>query len=320
MWGTALSPEHRTRLGAEARRGSAPVIDAQSANHIAQLHALIQSRRSVTPTPTVPQYQSELSPSELHSESEDGFPSQSALPMLQVSPVFSPPESRRFSDTSIKSSSQAVSENLSLPVPSARRHSDLSGLLSLASHHNHHFPMHRSHVCQACLSLLLLKSLEGSHRHPSVVPTHCPCDFRHQPSPGGTLTTSGYGRLKGSSDCSDFSLLQKSLLNIICRKAAPCHTTPSQVSLLHPSTAHRPTHSAGDSNPKSHLLSGSSVGDQEPLQDYEDRFCAREQVTGAVGVVGHNSRQITFLYGASTCLTDFSQPVGGTALFCMEVI
>lgn len=272
-------------MGAAARRGSAPVIDTQRSNHIAQLHALIQSQRSISPTPTVPEHQSVLSPTELHSEAEDGFPSQSALPVLQVSPVFSPPESRRFSDTSIKSSSKVISENLSLPVPSGRRHSDLSGLLSLTSHHNH---MYRNHVCQACLSLLLLKSREGSHRHPSVVPTHhCPCDFRHQLSP----SVPGNGRPKGLSDCSDFSVLQKSLLNIICRKAAPCHTTPSQASLLHTSAAHKSARSIGDRNLKSHLQTGSSGGDQEHLQDYKDRFCAREQqVTGAVGVVGHNSK------------------------------
>eukprot|EP00064_Thunnus_orientalis_P001711 superscaffoldBa00000119_g1714 len=307
VWGAALSPEHRTRLGAASRRGSAPVIDTQRANNIAQLHALIQSQRSISPTPTVPEYQSELNPSELHSEAEDGFPSQSALPVLRVSPVLSPTESRRFSDTSIKSSSKA--ENLSLPAPSGRRHSDLSGLLSLTSHHNHHLAMHRSHVCQACLSLLLLKSLEGRHRHPTnVVPTHhCPCDFRHQPSPGGTMTAPGYGRPKGSSDCSDFSLLQKSLLNIICRKAAPCQTTPSHASPLHTSAAHRPARSAGDGNLKSHLLSGSSVGDQELLLDCKDKFCAREQqVTGAVGVAssaGHqNQLSVQGLPSSSTAV------------------
>lgn len=307
-------------MGAAARRGSAPVIDTQRSNHIAQLRAHIQSQRSISPTPTVPEHQSELSPTELHSEAEDGFPSQRSLPVLQVSPLFSPPESRRFSDTSIKSSSKAISDNLPLPVPSGRRHSDLSGLLSLTSHHNH---MHRNHVCQACLSLLLLKSRE-SHRHPSVVPTHhCPCDFRNQPSPSGSMSTPGYGRLKGSSDCSDFSLLQKSLLNIICRKAAPCHTTPSQTSLLHTSAVHKPARSTGDGQLKSNLQSGSSDVDQEHLQDCKDRFCAREQqVTGAVGVVGHNSKtnHFSFPYGANTCFTDFSQAVGGTALFCMEMI
>ncbi|XP_022594782.1 serine/threonine-protein kinase WNK2-like [Seriola dumerili] len=207
IWGATLSPELRTRLGAAVRRGSAPVIDTHRENHIAQLHALSQFQRSISPTPTVLENQSELSPSELHSEAEDGFPSQSALPMLQVSPVSSPSEYRRLSDTSIRPTSEAA------------------------------------------------------------------------------MTTPGYGRLKGSGDCSDFSLLQKSLFNIISRKAAPCHTTPTQASLLDPSAAHRPARSDGDGSLKSRVLSGSSVRDQEPLQDSEDRFCAGEQqVTQAVGV------------------------------------
>ncbi len=297
VWGATLSPQLRTRLGAVTRRGSAPVIDTQRANHIAQLHALVQCQRSITPTPTVPENQLELSPSELHSEAEDGFPSQSALPLLQVSPVSSPSEYRRLSDTSIRPSSEATSENLTIPVPSGRRHSDLSSLLSLTSHHNHHL-MHRSHVCQACLSLLLLKSREGSLRRPSVVmPTHhCPCDFRNHLSSGGTMTTPGYGRPKGSSDCSDFSLLQQSLFNIISRKAAPCHTTPTQISLLHSSAAHRPACGDGDGSLKSHLLSSALDGDQEPLQDCKDRFCAGEQqVTRAEGVVGHNSKQVALV-------------------------
>ncbi|XP_071332734.1 serine/threonine-protein kinase WNK2 isoform X2 [Trachinotus anak] len=293
IWGATLSPDLRTRLGAAARRGSAPVIDTHRANHIAQLHALSQSQRSVSPTPTVTENQSQLSPSELHTEPENGFPFQSALPVLQVSPVSSPYEYRRLSDTSIRPASEA-SENLTLPVPSERRHSDLSSLLSITSHHNHHLGIHKSHICQACISLLLLRSREGSHRHSSVaMPTHqCPCDFRHHPSSGGTTTTPGYGRLKGSNDCSDFSLLQKSLFNIISRKAAPCHNTHTQASPLHPSATHRPAHSDGDGSLKSCVLSGNSVRDQEPLQDSEDRFCAGEQqVTRAVGVTNSAGHQ-----------------------------
>ncbi|XP_040008841.1 serine/threonine-protein kinase WNK2 isoform X2 [Xiphias gladius] len=306
-WAT-LSPTLRAQLGTAARRGSAPVIDTHRANLITQLHALSQSQRSISPSPTAPENQSELNPSELHSEAQDGFPSKSVLPVLQVSPVSSPSEYRRLSDTGIRPSSEA-SENLTLPVPSGRRHSDLSSLLSITSHHNHHFAAHKSHVCQACLSLLLLRSREGSQRHPSVVmPTHhCPCDFRNHPSSCGTMTTPGYGRLKGSSDCSDFSLLQKSLFNIISRKTAPCHTTPTQASLLHPSAAHGPSCSDGDGSLKSHLLSGNSVGDQEPLQDSEDRFCAGEQqVTGAVGVTssaGHqNQPPVQGLPSSSTAM------------------
>ncbi|XP_037628002.1 serine/threonine-protein kinase WNK2-like isoform X3 [Sebastes umbrosus] len=291
VWGSTRSPELRTRLGAATRRGSAPVIDTSSANHIAQLHALIQSQRSISPTPHVPENQLEVSPPELHSEAKDGFPSQSAQPVLQVFPVSSPSEYRRFSDTIIRPSSEASSENFTLPVPSGRRHSDLS---SLTSHHNHHFAMNRGHVCQACLALLLLRSREGGYRRPSVaMPTHhCPYDFRQNPSSGGTMTTPGYGRLKGLSDFADFSLLQQSLFNIISRKAAPCHTTPTQASLLHPSAAHRPARSDGDGSLKSHLLSRGLVGDQESLQDCEDSLCAREQqVTGAVGVTSSAGHQ-----------------------------
>ncbi|XP_008286447.1 serine/threonine-protein kinase WNK2 [Stegastes partitus] len=285
LQGTTLGPGLRTQLGAAGRRGSAPVIDTQRANHIAQLHALIQSQRPISPTPTVPENQLELSPTKFHSEAADGFPAQIALPVLKVSPVSSPSEYRRLSDTSIRPPSEATSENLMLPAAGGRRHSDLSSLLSLTSHHSHHLAMHRSPMCQACLSLLLLKSQDGSHRRLSVVmPTHhCPCDFRHHPK----------GHLKGSSD-SNFSLLQQSLFNIISRKAAPCHTTPTQASLLHSSAAHRPTGSNDDCGLKSPLQFGSLVGDQESLQDCEDRCCATEQqVTRAVGVassVGHQNQ------------------------------
>ncbi|TDH10419.1 hypothetical protein EPR50_G00074560 [Perca flavescens] len=140
------------------------------------------------------------------------------------------------------------------------------------------------------------------------MPTHlCPCDFRQNLSSGGAMTTPSYGRLKGLSDCSNFSLLQQSLFNIICRKAAPCHTIPSQASLLHSSAAHRPVRSDGDSSLKSNLLSGSMVGDREPLQDCEDRFYAREQqVTRAVGVAssaGHpNQTSVQGLASSSTAV------------------
>ncbi|XP_031172706.1 serine/threonine-protein kinase WNK2-like isoform X2 [Sander lucioperca] len=309
VWGATLSPELRTRLGAATRRGSAPVIDTHRANHIAQLHALIQSRRSISPTPTVPEKQLELSPPEIHSEAKDGFSSQGALPVLQAFPVSSPSEYRRCSDTSIRLLSESTSENLTLPVPSVRRHSDLSSLLSLTSCHNHHFAMHKGHMCQACISLLLLRSREGTHCRPSVaMPTHhCPCDLRQNLSSGGAMTTPSYGRLKGLSDCSNFSLLQQSLFNIISRKADPCHTIPSQASLLHSSAAHRPVRSDGDGSLKSNLLSGRMVGDRELLQDCNDKFCAREQqVTRAVGVAssaGHpNQTSVQGLPSSSTAV------------------
>ncbi|XP_034731395.1 serine/threonine-protein kinase WNK2 isoform X3 [Etheostoma cragini] len=306
VWGATLSPDLRTRLGAATRRGSAPVIDTHRADHIAQLHALIQSRRSISPTPTVPEKRLELGPPEIHSEAKNRFSSQGALPVLQAFPVSSPSEYRRCSDTSIRLLSESTSENLTLPVPSVRRHSDLS---SLTSCHNHHFAMHKGHMCQACLSLLLLRSREGSHRRPSVaMPTyHCPCDFRQNLSSGGAMTIPPYGWLKGLSDCSNFSLLQLSLFNIISRKAAPCHTIPSQASLLHSSVAHRPVRSDGDGSLKSNLLNASMVGDQEPLQDCKDRFCAREQqVTRAVGVAssaGHqNQTSVQGLPSSSTAV------------------
>lgn len=293
--GATLSPELRIRLGGAARRGSAPVIDTQRAIHIAQPPSPVRSQTSVSPTSTVPEDQSALSQSRV----KDGFPSQTAVPLLQVSPVSSPTEYRRLSDTNIRLPSEVPRENLTLPGPSGRRHSDLSSLLSLNSKHNHHFAVHRSHTCQACLSLLL-RSREGSHCRPFVVmPTHlCPCDLRHYPSSGGT--TASYGQPRGSSDCSDFSLLQQSLFNIISRKTAPCHTTPTHSSLQQSSAVQRPICAEGDGSLKSHFLSSSLVGEQEPLWNCEDRLCAREQhVAGAVGLVGHNSRQVAVVFPMS---------------------
>ncbi|CAI5647949.1 unnamed protein product [Oreochromis niloticus] len=288
VWGATLSPELRARLGAEGRRGSAPVIDIQRANHIARLHALIQSKRSISPNPTVPE-QSELSSAELHSE----FSPQSAMPVIQISPVSSPTDHRRLSDINIRS----PSETLSLPVPTERRHSDLSSLLSVTSHHNHHIAMHRGSVCQACISMLHLRSQDWRHHcHSGVMPTHqCPCDFRHHPSPGGMMSTPGYGQLKPSSDYSNFSQLQQSLFNIISRKAAPCPPTPAQASSLYSSAALSPTGSDGDCSLKSQFQISSHVGDHEPFQECEDRCCAREQqVTRAVGVAssaGYQTQQ-----------------------------
>ncbi|XP_034393757.1 serine/threonine-protein kinase WNK2 isoform X2 [Cyclopterus lumpus] len=258
VWGATLSPELRTRLGAATRRGSAPVIDTRSANHIAQLHALIQSRRSISPTPTAPEN------------------------------LLEPSECRRFGDAAVGPPPDATGE-ISL-VPSGRRHSDLSSLLSLAAHHSHHFGTYSGHVCQACLSLLLLRAREGCHRRPFVaMPTHhSPWDLRQNPSSVGAMATPpGYGRLKGLSDCSDFSLLQQSLFNIIGRKAAPGLATPTQASPPRSSAAHRPARNDGDASLKSPLLCGGLVEDQEPVRDCEDRLCAREQrVTRAVGVAG----------------------------------
>ncbi|XP_060912972.1 serine/threonine-protein kinase WNK2 isoform X1 [Labrus mixtus] len=291
LWGATMSPELRNRFGAAARRGSAPVIDTQRANRVSQLHAQsIHSQRSMSLTPTDPENQSLLTPSEPHSEAEEGLCSQSALPVLQVTPVCPHSEYRRLSDTSIRQSSE------NLTAQTGRRHSDLSSLLSLNSHHNHHVAMHQSQMCQACLCLLLLRSREGSHCRPSVlIPKHlCPCDFRQHLSSAGTKNVPDYGRLKGPSDSSDFSLLQQSLFKIISRKATPCQTKVTQASMLNSSAVHRPTCSDGDNSVKSRLLSGSSVGEHEPLQDCEDRFCdGEQQVTRAVGVnssTGHQNQ------------------------------
>lgn len=274
LWRPTLSPELRTRLGATTRRGSAPVIDTYRANHIAHLSALIQSQRSVSPTPRVPEIQSQLSPTEFCSEAEDGFPPQGTLPLLQVTPV-SLPSTRRLSDTCVRPSSESTSVNLAAPVPGGRRHSDLSSLISLTSHHNHLLTMQRGQTCQACLSLLHVRSCETSNRHSSAMPAH-PYDL----NPG--FGRQGFGQ---RSDCSDFLLLQKSLYNIISGKSMSCQTT--HTSLLHPSAVCRPACSDGDGTLKKQLLGGNSVGDQETPQDCMPLNCAEEQVARDVGVVGH---------------------------------
>ncbi|KAM6925351.1 serine/threonine-protein kinase WNK2 isoform 2-T2 [Xenentodon cancila] len=307
--GPMLSPDLRTRLGTSERRGSAPVVDIQRANYIAQLHAFIQSQRSVSPNPMVPESLSEVRPTEPHSETEDGFPPQCVLPVLQVSPVSSPSEFRRLSDTSVRPPSEATSDNLTLPVPSGRRHSDISGLLSLTSNHKYLSAMQRSHMCQACLSLLLLRSKDGNQPYPSVVTPahHCPCDLRHHPLYGGKISTSNYGNLKGSNDYSNFSMLQQSLFNIISRRGAPCHTTPTQTPLLQSSVVQRPSHSDGDCGLKSNSQFGCLYEDHESLQECEDGHCSREQqATTALGVAssaGHqNQPSVQGLPSSSTAV------------------
>lgn len=278
-------------MGSGVRRGSAPVIDSLRANDIAQLH--VSSPRSVSPAPPVPRDQSELSPSV---RVKDAFPSQSSLPLLPVFPVSSASEYRRFSDTNIRPSSEAPNENLTAPVRGGRRHSDLSSLLSLTSKQKHHLAKHGSHTCQACLSLLL-QSREASHHYPSILmPTQsCPCELRPHLS-SGSMTNPSQGRLKGSSDCSDFSLLQQSLFNIIGRKAALSHTTTTQATLLQSTAVQRPVCSDGDVRVKSHRQSGNLVWQQESLQNCEDSLCAREQqVSRAVGAVGHNNSEVSLV-------------------------
>ncbi|CAN9515404.1 unnamed protein product [Ophioblennius macclurei] len=284
VWGAALSPELKTRLGAAGRRGSAPVFDTQRASQIAQLHALIESQRSTSPKLTVAENPSELSPTELHSEAEDGFPSQRTL-----SPVSSPPEYRRLSDTSVQLPSETTGEHPTGSISGPRRHSDFSSLLSLTSHHHHHHHLaaQRGSVCQACLALVLLRSQDRSYRRPSLgLPIHHgQCDSRRQSLSGGM---SGYGLKKCPSD-SNFSLLQQSLFNIISRKAVPCHNTHVQ---QHPVPGLKPSRSDGDFCLMNRLHGGSVVMDQRSLQEFEGRFCAGgKQDTGAVGVASSAGQQ-----------------------------
>lgn len=214
------------------------------------------------------------------------------------------PKSLRLGDDSRSVPSEAAGENLPLPARGGRRHSDFTGL---ASHHHHSFTTHRGPVCPAFQFLLHMRSKEGKQQQP-----HCPCDLRHHLT-SGAATSLGYGRHKGSSDCSNFSLLQKSLLNIISRKAAACPTAPSQQPPPHPSAALRLTCSAGDGNLTGPVPSGRSFGDKEPTQDWEDRFCAREQlVTSGVGLVGHRRGQILVVSLVGICPR-------GNAFICMEL-
>ncbi|KAM6977825.1 serine/threonine-protein kinase WNK2 [Aplochiton taeniatus] len=216
-------PEFRSGAGI-GRRGSASVIETLRANQIAHLHTFLQSQsseRSVSPTPTVPEDQSEFSPTEVYSEEENYLPSRGTLPVLLLPPSSLPSESRRHSDTCVSPPPNGASGVTAPSVPRGRRHSDISALLGLSSslhqHHKqqHHLATARNAVCQVCLSLLMLRP-------------HQPCTPRHHhPGSGGP---------RGLSDCSDFSLFQKSLVDIIGgRKPAPSNELPNQApSLLCP--------------------------------------------------------------------------------------
>lgn len=267
MWGASLSPELGIRSGAAARRGSAPVIDTHGSNHITR------PQRSVTPTPVVPRHPPQIALSECCSEVEDGFPCQNALSVPQASAEY-----RRLSDTSVQPLSPTAGENSAL-----RRHSDLSSLLSLTSQKQ---DVLRPRMCRACVALSPLKTHDGGYCHPCVVlpACGCLCDFKRQPPSGGPATTLAYRRVKGSSDCSDFSLLQKSLFNIISRKAAP-----TQPTLLHPPAAKGL--GCGDADGKSRVLSGGSGGAEEPFRGCEDRSFAEQQEV-SVGVVCHDRRPV----------------------------
>lgn len=169
-------------------------------------------------------------------------------------------------------------------MPGGRRHSDLGSLLTLKSKHNN-LALQRCHACQACLSLLQ-RSREGSHHRPSITTPLSSCEH------SGTVPSFSFGRQRGSSDCSDFSLLQQSLFNIIGRKATPCPTASHNNLLLQSSAAQRPVCSDGDIRMKSHLLTGGFVGEKESSKSIEDSLCAGEQQwSGAeIGVVGDSSR------------------------------
>lgn len=257
LWGAPLSPELGICVGSAARRGSAPAIDTRWLSQHAQLVALLPSSRSVSPAPSVPEDQSEP-------QAELG--DDPALPLIQVS---SPPEQRRLSDTCIPPAPVSGGETLSLPAPGGRRHSDLSVLLSLSSKHNHNFLSTKGQACQACLSLLL-RSRDGGRQRTAAFQPHllCPC--------GETSPLKGGGRPRGSSDCSDFSLLQQSLFNIICRKAAPSQALPP---LQFP-----PRPSCRDSSLKTLLPNGTLLAEKDPPWIQEDKLCGGEQLDFAVAV------------------------------------
>uniref|UniRef100_A0A3Q2NNP5 non-specific serine/threonine protein kinase n=1 Tax=Fundulus heteroclitus TaxID=8078 RepID=A0A3Q2NNP5_FUNHE len=298
VWRAPLSPQLRARLGSAERRGSAPVIDIQRASQIAQLHAFIQAQRSVSPIPVVREDTVELSPREAHpqpaSEAEGRLPSPSTLPVFLLSPLTSPTELRRLSDAGVRSTSPTTSDSLAPPLQSPRRHSDISSLFSLTSNEEHLSALHKTSECQACLSLLLPKSQNGSHRPSAVIsPTyHCPSDMRHHPLFVGKLSASGCGHPKGSCDYSNFSMLQQSLFNIINRRSVPTVVAPAQTSSLHPPAAQRPSHSDGECSPKSPPQSDGLFEDPESPQDCKERHFSREQpATTAVEVANSAGQQ-----------------------------
>ncbi|XP_011475582.1 serine/threonine-protein kinase WNK2 isoform X6 [Oryzias latipes] len=275
--GATLSPNLRTRLGSGERRGSAPVIDTQ--NHTDHFHALLAPRNAISPTPMV--MENKFEP---ESETEVGFLSPTSPPRILVSPVYSPSEFRRFSDVCVGAQSEAC-EELTPPVSHGRRHSDIGSLLSLTSNSKHHCVIHKTPMCQACMSLLQLRSQEGNPwPFPAVLSAHhCPCDLRRHPSSGGKFSTSN-GQPKCLNEYSDFSMLQQSLFNIIGYKAAPCNTTPLQASPLGSSIAPKQLGDR-DGSLKSPTQCGSLFKNQETFQDSEDKcYSRKQQATTAVGV------------------------------------
>ncbi|XP_059899840.1 serine/threonine-protein kinase WNK2-like isoform X4 [Gadus macrocephalus] len=279
VWQGPLDPEFTRSV---ARRGSASVIDTLRANQIAQLHALLdaQNKRSISPTFSVSGSHSELSSND--SEAEDGFPGHPTPSQLTwLPPGLQRSESRRHSDTSTVHLGGGTDVSA---VASGRRHSDLSSLLSVHSQHQLQQQM-GGRMCPVCLHLLMLRSQEAGRPSPSYgVPAHhCLCALQrpqHQ-NPCGTPAPLGTGGPKEHSDCSDFSVLQQSLLNIISRKSAPSHVTACHVRpLLHPSAASRTVQSYGDGSLKIHSSSGTRP------QDRRASYCCGEsQFSWAVGVL-----------------------------------
>ncbi|XP_036803304.1 serine/threonine-protein kinase WNK2 isoform X6 [Oncorhynchus mykiss] len=296
-WKGALGPELQVGVGAGARRGSASVIDTLRGNNVT-LHMLLQPlasgacspQRAASPAPTSPDNQTESSPSEFRSEAEDGTPFPSALPapLLLALPDPTHSETRRLSDSSVESQTlEATNVSRVKSVSGGRRHSDFSTLLSRnsAHHHHHHQGTPRKHLCQACFSLLLLKSQEGGHKQQHIA-------FPFPPHPCVVATTAGSGVVKGQSqigsDCSDLFLLQQNLMNIISRKTTL--SNKGQPSLLHLPAAQQPAKNYGDGSlnlPQRGSFSGGHTTPPlaRPTQDRRASYCAGEhRAPGPPGV------------------------------------
>ncbi|KAK0133365.1 Serine/threonine-protein kinase WNK2 [Merluccius polli] len=277
VWRGNLDPEFKRSA---ARRGSASVIDTLRANQIAQLHTLInaQKKRSISPTLVASASQTELSSND--SEAEDGFPCHRA-----PSPLPKPSESRRHSDAC----PTALSGQAEMPaVAPGRRHSDLSGLLSLNAQLHLQQQQHaRGRVCPVCLSLLMLRSQEGCRPIPALaMPVHhCACAFQqqqqqqhHHRNPGGATASLGAAAPKDPGERSDFSVLQQSLLNIISRRSTDVTAGPGRP-LLYPvaTAAGRPVHSYADGS-----LRFLSHGGAHPQDRRASYCCGESQFSRAV--------------------------------------
>ncbi|XP_061760272.1 serine/threonine-protein kinase WNK2 isoform X2 [Nerophis ophidion] len=177
------------------------------------------------------------------------------------------------------SRAEATSGNIPLPVTSLRRHSDIS---NLTCHHINRLAKQKLHMRKASLSLLHLGSQGGLQHHPSTDSKYCLSSM-------GTFPGTGLGNNKGSTDCLDFLLLQKSLFNIINQKGPPCHTASTQHRSIHSSASHRTLSAAEDGNPKS--PQSASLFDAS-----ENKLLAREQqvAVGLTSSVGHQNKPAEF--------------------------